>query len=300
MTLDLNAGKLLGFFAPIWPLLVVALLVNPGAWSPWQLAAFAAFPLVCTGLLWLLARRRWRLELTPDALVHHALGRTERFDWRAIGQFEVRGLPLHQMVGPRVLRFTYPVAADGSGPPRTLMLVFGDQSPIETATTLERFRALYAKAPARPEPADMTIRLKLSWARVVRLIYPLFFLLGAGLALAAPYATRLELIGVVIAAMIPLALAVQGRSLTLGEDGLVLRQWGQVTEMSWIAIEEATLAQGGVWPFRLPVLTIVWRGDAPPFRRTRIGDLYGDRRLEALLSAIDERRVAAIEAINAD
>lgn len=294
MTLDLNAGKLLGFFALIWPLLIVALLVKPAGWTAWEVAVFFAFPLVATGLLWAVARRRWRLELTPEALVHHTLGRTERFDWRAIANLEVRGLPLPHMLGPRTLRFTYPAAADGSGPPRTLMLVFGDQSAVETALTLERFRVLYAQAPARPEPVDSTLRLKMRWTRLLRLVFPLFFLLGAGLGLAAPYITRLEMIGAALVLVVLLSLLVQGRSLTLGQDGLVLERWGRRTEISWVAIEGLTLAQGGVWPFRLPVLTVTWRGDAQPFRTTKIGDLYGDRTLERLMPLIEARRTEAL------
>lgn len=294
MTLDLNAGKLLGFFALIWPLLVVALLVDPGAWSAWQVAAFCAFPLVATGLLWAMARRRWRLEVTPEALIHHTLGRTERFDWRAIANFEVRGLPLPHMVGPRILRFTYPAAAaDGAGPPRTLMLVFGDQSPTETAITLERFRALYAKAPAPPARADRPIRLRLSWVRLLRWLFPLFFVAGAGLALVLPYATRFEiLLAVVVSAAIFAGLA-RGRSLVLGEEGLVVERWGRRTVIPWASIEEATLARRGPWPFRLPVLTVT----AMRVRRVRIGDLYGDQTLDRLLPLIESRRTEALSAL---
>lgn len=293
MTLDLNAGKLLGFFALIWPLLIIALLVNPAAWSAWQVAAFFALPLVCTALLWALARRRWRLEVTPDALVHHTLGRTERFDWRAIGGFEVRSLLLPHMIGPRTLRFAYPATADSSGPPRTLMLVFGDQSPVETAITLERFRQLYAQAPQKPQPADATLRLRMGWMRMIRLFFPLFFLLGAGLALAAPYATKLEMMAVVAGVVAILALLASGRRLTLDTDYLVLERWGRRTEISWFAIEDATLPTLGVWPFRLPVLTLTWRGDHLPLKVTRIGDLYGDRRLEDLAALIEARRTQA-------
>lgn len=297
MTLDLNAGKLLGLFAPIWPLLIVALLVNPAAWSAWEVAAFFAFPLLATGLLWGLARRRWRLELTPEALAHHTLGRTERFDWRAIGPFEVHGLP----IGPKTLRFAYPAAADGSGPQRRLLLVFGDRSGIETAVTLEKFRQLYIRAPAAPEPTDSTISLPMSWSALVRWLLPAFFLLGMGLAALggsdSPVSHRPALYGIVAAGVALIALAARQHRLVLDEDGLTILRWGRATEISWMALEEAVLLRGGVWPFRQPVLTLAWRGDRPPLRRTRIGDLYG-RRLETLLPIIDERRIAAIEAAN--
>lgn len=293
MTLDLNAGKLLGFLALIWPLLIVALLVNPGAWSLWQVAAFFAFPLVATGLLWALARRRWRLEAAPDALVHHTLGRSERFDWRAIGAFEVHGLP----IGPQSLRFTYPAAADGSGPQRRLMLVFGDQSGIETALTLEKFRQLYVRAPAAPEPVDSTIRLPMSWNALIRWLLPVFFLLGMGLAaLGGAFDQRPAVYGAVIAIAALIALAARQHRLVLDDHGLTLIRWGRATEISWVAIEETRLARSGVWPFRQPVLTLTWRGDAPPFRRTRIGDLYG-RRLEVLLPLIEARRTQALSAL---
>ncbi len=304
MTFELNAGKLLGFFALIWPLLLVALLVNPSAWSVWQAAGFFAFPLVCTAGLWAIARRRWRLEATPQALIHHTLGRTERFDWRAIGHFEVHGLPLPGWFGIRTLRFAYPAAPDGSGPARRLMLVFGDQSGVETAATLERFRQLYIRAPVPAQAIDSTIHLPLSWTRLTRLLLPLFFLLGAGMAALATWAPALDgRLPIVVAAVVILgaaALVVRLHGLTLDDHRLTLTRWGRQTEISWIAIEEASLVEGGVWPFRLPTLRLTWRGDQPPFRKTRIGDLYGDRRLEDLLAIIDERRIAVIEAINAD
>jgi hypothetical protein len=304
MSLDLHAGKLLGFFVLIWPLLALALLVNGAAWTALEVAGFFVAPLVLTAAFWALGRRRWRLEITPDALIHHTLGRTERFDWRAIGSFEVRGLPLPDLVGAKSLRFAYPAAADGSGPARRLMLVFGDQSGAETAATLERFRSLYSRAPARPEPVDATIRLPMALTRLARQLLPLFFLLGAGMAALASCLPALDSRPAIFAAavVILVALALMGRlhALTLDDHGLTLTRWGRRTEISWIAIEEATTAQGGVWPFRLPTLALTWRGDRPPFRKTRIGDLYGDRRLQDLLATIDERRVAAVDAINAD
>lgn len=298
MTLELNAGKLLLFFSPIWLLLIVALLVNPAAWSIWQVAAFFAFPLVVTGLLWTLARRRWRLQATPAGLVHHTLGRSETFDWRAMGPFAVYGLP----IGPKTLRFAYPAAADGSGPLRRLLLIFGDQSAFETAVTLEKFRQLYLRAATTPAPNDRTIRLPMSWSALVRWLLPLFFLLGMGLAMLGGSDTiwghRPATYGVVLVVMALIALTARQHRLVLDEGGLTLIRWGRATEISWVAIEEAALGRGGVWPFRQPVLTVTWRGDAPPFRKTRIGDLYGQR-LETLLPIIDERRAAAIEAINA-
>jgi hypothetical protein len=244
------------------------------------------------------------LEATPQALIHHTLGRTERFDWRAMGAFEVHGLPLPGWFGIRTLRFAYPVAPDGSGPARRVLLVFGDQSGVETAATLERFRQLYVHAPAPPQAVDSTIHLPLSWTRLSRLLLPLFFLLGAGMAAAGSWLpaldTRLAIVGAALVILLALAAVVRLHALTLDDHQLTLTRWGRTTEISWIAIEEAALVPGGVWPFRLQTLALTWRGDAPPFRKTRIGDLYGDRRLEDLLAIIDERRVAAIEAINAD
>ena len=95
MTLELNAGKLLGLFTPIWVLLALSLAVN---WNDWQdrpltLAWVGGLPFAATGLLWSFGRRRWRLELTPTALVHHTLGRTERFEWDRMGEIAVDGAP---------------------------------------------------------------------------------------------------------------------------------------------------------------------------------------------------------------
>lgn len=64
MTFELNGGKLLGMFAPIWALLALSWLVDPAAWvaNPWSVAWAAGIPFVGSGLLWGLGRRRWRLE----------------------------------------------------------------------------------------------------------------------------------------------------------------------------------------------------------------------------------------------
>ncbi|MDQ0465097.1 hypothetical protein QO010_002881 [Caulobacter ginsengisoli] len=300
MSLDLNFGKLLGFSALLWLVLIVALLADPGAWTAWQVTAFFVFPVICTAILWAIARRDWRLEAIPHGLIHHTLGRTERFDWRAMGPFTVKGLP----IGPKVLEFPYPAQADGSGPPRRLLLVFGDQSGAQTAVTLERFRRLYLRAPQAPEPVDATIRLAMSWFRLFMLLRPAFLVVGIGAGAAMTWLpgvdVRLLLFGVIVLSVAAVALVARLHSLTLGDHALVLTGWGRETEISWIAIEEVRLVTGGVWPFRLPVLALTWRGDAPPFHKTRIGDLYGDWRLEDLLPLIDERRIAAFEAINAD
>jgi hypothetical protein len=299
MTLELNAGKLLLFFSPIWLLLVVALLVNPSAWSALQVAGVAGIPLVATAGLWVLGRRRWRLELTPEALVQHTLGRSERFDWAALGTLEIRGLTA---VGPWNLSFAYPADPEGRGPRRRLMLVFGDQSGPATLQTIERFRQLYLKAPKRAPPTDVTLTLSLSWARLVKLLLPLFFVLGMACAAAATWVPALNDRWVVFAiAGIVIMLIYQAarRRIEIGAEELTLSRWGRQTTIAWMAIDEAEIRRTGVWPFRLPVLVLSWRGDDGHMRTTPLGDLYGDRSVEDLRQLILERHGAAVEAVNA-
>lgn len=149
MTFELNAGKLLGMFAPLWALLAVSLLVNPDAWASetWTFAWVAALPLVATGLLWGFGRRRWRLELTPTALIHHTLGRTEVLEWRRMGPIAVSAVPGLDLVTPSSLHFAY--AGDGAGGAigkvlgKRLLSVFGDGGARRLVSQIEDYRRLH-------------------------------------------------------------------------------------------------------------------------------------------------------------
>ncbi len=143
MTLELNAGKLLGLFTPIWVLLALSLAVN---WTDWQdkpltLAWVGGLPFAATGLLWSFGRRRWRLELTPTALVHHTLGRSERFEWDRMGEIAVDGVPGLDLISPSTLRFAY---SGGGVIGRRLLCVFGDGGARRLKREIDDYRRLHA------------------------------------------------------------------------------------------------------------------------------------------------------------
>ncbi|MFA7262375.1 MAG: hypothetical protein WC068_05075 [Caulobacter sp.] len=146
MTFELNGGKLLGLFAPIWALLALSWLVNPAAWvaDPVNVALAAGIPFAASGLLWAFGRRRWRLELTPTALIHHTLGRTEVFDWALTGPIGVSRVFGLDLVSPSTLHFAYA----GGGPTgkvlgRRLLCVFGDGGTDRLLRQIEDYRRLH-------------------------------------------------------------------------------------------------------------------------------------------------------------
>jgi len=149
MTFELNGGKLLGMFAPIWALLGLSWLVNPDAWvaDPWSVAWAAAIPFLASGLLWTFGRRRWRLELTRTGLIHHTLGRAEVLEWRRMGPIGVSAVPGLDLVSPSTLHFTY--AAGGVEGAVTavigkrLLSVFGDGGVKRLARQIEDYRRLH-------------------------------------------------------------------------------------------------------------------------------------------------------------
>jgi hypothetical protein len=112
MSFPVNPEKILRLFSPLWALLALSLWLH---WESWQsmpilLAAIALLPLVAA-LAAGLMRERWRLELTAEALVHHTLGRTERFAWSRVGPIEIRPAPLPVALFVRTLWFAYPLDA---------------------------------------------------------------------------------------------------------------------------------------------------------------------------------------------
>lgn len=152
MTFELNAGKLLGLFAPLWLLFALSLAVNWDDWAghPLAFAWVGGLPFALTGLFWMLGRRRWRLELTPTELIHHTVGRTQRFEWARMGPIEIDGVPGLDLVAPATLRFGY--AGEGvSGLVGgvlgyRLLCVFGDGGARRLKREIEDYRRLHAGA----------------------------------------------------------------------------------------------------------------------------------------------------------
>jgi hypothetical protein len=153
MSFPVSPAKVLRLFAPLWGLLAVSLWVH---WQSWQskpilLAAIAALPLAAAFAAGLV-RERWRLELTPDALIHHTLGRTERFEWARMGPLDLSPIRISEILFVRTFLFAFPLDA-----PRTLgergaqligrrlLCVFGDHSARDTIKQIEDWRGLYAK-----------------------------------------------------------------------------------------------------------------------------------------------------------
>lgn len=142
--------KLAAMFWPLYALIALAVAVNPRAWLPPSPrdALTLATPLLFWVLGWAV-RRRWRLEVTPEALLHHTLTRTERFEWARMGPVETRCLHVVHLPMARTLWFPYPLDAPRTVEERItarlgrrLLPVFGDRSARETAAELERWRAL--------------------------------------------------------------------------------------------------------------------------------------------------------------
>lgn len=98
-------------------------------------------------------RCRWRLELTPEALIHHTMGRAERFEWKRMGPLTMKLAPLSTLLFVRTFWFAYPLDAARNLEERAstligrrLLCVFGDKSPSETIAEIEAWRALRVKA----------------------------------------------------------------------------------------------------------------------------------------------------------
>ena len=159
MDLPVNPAKLLRMTWPLYALMALGVLVNPSSWLPPTLATVGvvALPLLLP-LLGLAARRRWRLEVTPEALLHHTLTRTERFEWARMGTVQTQLVSIGHLPVARTLWFPFPTDAPRAPGEhvsarlgRRLMPVFGDRSLKETAAELERWRGLSLAQPA-PAP----------------------------------------------------------------------------------------------------------------------------------------------------
>ena len=153
MTLYVHPMKVLRLFMPLWALLALSLWVN---WASWQskpvlFAAIAFLPVTAAGAA-ALVRERWRLELTPKALIHHTLGRTERFEWARMGPLETKPAPFSDLLFVRTFWFAFPLDAARTVNERAtkllgrrLLCVFGELAPQETIKQIEEWRAIYAR-----------------------------------------------------------------------------------------------------------------------------------------------------------
>ena len=148
--LRVNPLRLVRMFWPVYLLVAVAVAVNPSAWWPPTpaTALVLSLPLLMLALGWL-GRRRWRLEFTPEALLHHTLGRTERFEWPRMGPVELAWVRVGHLPVARTFRFAYPVddphtlaeqVTSRFG--RRLLPIFGDRPISEQAALIELWRGL--------------------------------------------------------------------------------------------------------------------------------------------------------------
>lgn len=156
MTLELNAARLMGLFTPLWLLLGLSMALNWSAWvaEPINFVWTVGPPFALIAVAWGFGRRRWRLELTPTELIHHTLGRTERYDFARMGPLEVKGAPLPEPLAVKTLWFAWPIdAAQGLDQHasqligRRVLAVFGDHSAAETARIIEDWRKAHAPRP---------------------------------------------------------------------------------------------------------------------------------------------------------
>ena len=164
MTLPVNPAKVLRLFAPLWALMALSLGIY---WQSWQsqpiaFAAVASLP-IGAALLASLVRDRWRLELTPEALIHHTLGRSESFAWARMGPLELKGAPLLDRVLVRTFWFAFPLEAPlalkervASVVGRRILCAFGDHTALETIKQIETWRALYAQKSATRQASQST------------------------------------------------------------------------------------------------------------------------------------------------
>lgn len=145
MNLPVHPAKVLRLFLPLWALLALSLWLH---WESWQakpilFTAIASLPFLAAFAAGLM-RERWRLELTKDALVHHTLGRTERFEWKRMGPVQIASAPLPAVLFVRTFWFAFPLDERvGKILGRRILCVFGDRSPAETIKQIEDWRALY-------------------------------------------------------------------------------------------------------------------------------------------------------------
>ena len=147
MTLRLSPVKLVMMFWPIYILAAAGALLRPADWlQPIPIAVLALAPVVVF-LLGGVIGDRWRLELTPTALLHHTLWKVEEYAWERMGPVELRLREVLRLPLLRTLWFRFPLDAPHSfgerltkRTGRSLLLVFGDRSARETRDLIEAWR----------------------------------------------------------------------------------------------------------------------------------------------------------------
>jgi hypothetical protein len=149
MKIHLNFTKLLMLFSPLLLLAVVSFVLFPKNWidSPAATASVLAIPLIVSGLLWMLGRDKWCLELTGDSLIHHTLGRQEIFHWKDMGPVALGKVSVLGPLGIDVAEFQHRredlpivVSAFGNLVGRRILLVFGDDRSEIMVALLEEWR----------------------------------------------------------------------------------------------------------------------------------------------------------------
>ena len=169
-TLPVNPAKLLRMTWPLYGLMALSVLVNPASWWPLTPLTLGVplIPLLLPVLGWA-ARGRWRLEVTPEALVHHTLGRTERFEWSRMGPVGVSWWHVGHLPVARTLWFAYPTDAPRTTSEqitartgRRLLPIFGDRPLKESAAELELWRAMLTE---KAEASGWSVPASGPWPR---------------------------------------------------------------------------------------------------------------------------------------
>ena len=150
MQLPVDPAKLFWMCLPLYGLMALSFALQPDSWLHGGVSVWSALgiPLLLPLLGWA-ARSRWKLEATPEALLHHTLTRVERYEWVRMGPVEVRWLHVLHLPVMRTLWFVYPLDAPRTASEqitarigRRLLPVFGDRSAKATAELLESWRRL--------------------------------------------------------------------------------------------------------------------------------------------------------------
>ena len=164
--LPVNPVKLLRMTGPLYALMALGVLLNSASWWPPTplIVAVPLIPMLLPVLGWM-GRGRWRLEITEEALVHHTMGRTERFEWPRMGPVSLSWVRIGHLPVARTLWFPYPVDDPRTASEqitarlgRRLLPVFGDRSLRETAAELEMWRVICTQklvASGRSVPASV-------------------------------------------------------------------------------------------------------------------------------------------------
>ena len=150
MELRVDPAKLFWMVWPIYALIGISFAIQPERWLEGGVSVWSAIglPLLLPLMGWL-TRDRWKLEITADALLHHTLLKTERYEWRRMGPVETHWQHVIHVPLMKTLWFRFPTDTPHgvteqitSRIGRRLLPIFGDRSLRETAELLESWRKL--------------------------------------------------------------------------------------------------------------------------------------------------------------